>query len=255
MKTSEILKKYSAFRSNMGVPIDIRLLNKHWNLGKGIDKKDLYTGEINNPEIKRKIRIAEDSIDLLKVFNFVEFIGISGSVASGFADEGDDIDIFVVVKNDRAWIYRAVVLFRNIFHKKIRTGEFFLKDKVCVNFILEQRSLSLDPDIFNLNEIISLIPIFNHQYIQTIFANNEWLFDKYAVRRIEIDEEYNKKVLNRRYPLFIVLNFFFFVPQLVYMIISGHNPDFRRIWGNYKKGRIEFFPKDFKEEKLKNLET
>ena len=56
-------------------------------------------------------------IPILLVGNLVKFIGISGSVGSGFAKE-DDIDIFVVTRNGTMWLYRALVQI-NIFIERL----------------------------------------------------------------------------------------------------------------------------------------
>ena len=252
---TQILKKYSLFRKNMGVVIDEKVLERFWEINKkekeGVDN----VGEINNPVLEEKINIAKESLKYLLLFNWVKFVAISGSVASGFAKDEDDIDIFVVVKNDRLWIYRAVLLFRNIFHKNIRVGEGpkDVKDKLCMNFLIEERDLELDEDMFNLNEIISLIPIYNESYYSNILYYNPWLFDKYLVSKKNLVNG-GEEICNMRFCFLALLNLLCFVAQLSYMYIAKHDPDMNRIWNNYKRGRIEFFPKDFREEKLKELE-
>lgn len=246
----------------MGISIDREVLFTFWEeeILKGIELEDISTGKIESSCLIKKVQIARDSIKYLLVSNWVKFIAISGSVASGFAKEEDDIDIFVVVKNDRTWIYRAIILSRNVFHRKIRMGDGKegVKDKLCINFISEERGLSLDPDIFNLNEIISLIPLYKENYLRVLFSQNEWLFDKYLISRkvlaIEKKESFREEK-NRRYFLFSICNMIFLLPQILYMLVTGHDPDIGRIRENYKRGRIEFFPKDFKMKKINSLES
>lgn len=253
MKTEQILKEYSLFRRNMGIPIDKKVYLKFWGnrILDGIDIK-----EINSSILKEKIDIAKISLKSLMLFDWVKFIAISGSVASGFAKNEDDIDIFIIVKNNRAWIYRGIILFMDIFHKKIRVegNGRNVKDKLCVNFITEERNLSLESDIFNLNEIISLIPLYNEEYFTNLLENNKWIFDKYSVSKRLLDGGYTKNDL-KRYPLFFFVNLFFLYPQLLHMIVFNHKPDINRIMENFKNGRIEFFPKNFKKEKLNDLKS
>ena len=251
MKTEEILKKYSVFRKNIGIAIDKDIYEKFWNVK---DTVEVEIMDINNPVLERKIKTAKNSVKYLLVFNWVKFIAVSGSVASGFASDEDDIDVFVVVKNDRAWIYRALILFENIFHRKIRMWTRDVKDKLCVNFITEERDLSLEPDMFNLNEIVSLIPVYNEKYFMNILRNNMWLFDRYFVSRKLLDIKY-KHNSTRRYPLYYAVNILFIIPQVLFMLLLNHKPDIRRIKDNFKRGRIEFFPKDFRKEKLSCLES
>lgn len=252
---TQILKKYSLFRKNMGVVIDEKVLERFWEINKNEREELENVGEIKNPVLEQKINIAKESLKYLLLFNWVKFIAISGSVASGFAKKEDDIDIFVVVKNDRLWIYRAVLLFRNIFHKNIRVGDGpkDVKDKLCMNFLVEERDLELEEDMFNLNEIVSLIPIYNQSYYSNILYSNSWLFDKYLISK-KVLQNGGEESCQWRFSFLALLNFFCFVVQLLYMYIAKHDPDINRIWNNYKRGRIEFFPKGFREEKLKELE-
>jgi predicted nucleotidyltransferase len=251
MKIEEILKKYSVFRENMGIAIDKKVCLKFWNIE---NVKNIRIEKIDNLVLKEKLDMARNSIKYLLVFNWVKFIAVSGSVASGFAKDEDDIDVFIVLKNDRAWIYRAVILFRNIFHRKIRMGNGNVRNKLCVNFIAEERDLLMEEDIFNLNEILSLIPVYNDEYFVNVLRNNEWLFDKYLLSGKLLDAEYEKNSI-KRYPVFYMLNIVCLIPQLVFMLIFNHKPDIARIKKNFKRGRIEFFPKDFKQEKLSVLES
>jgi len=148
-----------------------------------------------------------------------------------------------------------------MFHRKIRIGDGkgSVKNKLCVNFICEERGLSLNPDIFNLNEIISLIPIYKEEYLKVLLNHNGWLFDKYLISKKVLNKkpliqiQLSKDEENKRNILFFIFNIIFLVPQILYMLITGHNPDIKRIKENYKKGRIEFFLKDFKMEKINSL--
>jgi len=262
MKIEQILKKYSLFRRNMGISIDRKTLSVFWDkeILERMDLTGVSVEDIENPFLIEKVQIGRKSLKYLLVFNWVKFIALSGSIASGFVKKEDDIDIFIVVKNDRAWIYRAIILFKNIFHRKIRTGDGNkgVKDKLCVNFISEERGLSLNPDIFNLNEIISLIPLYKKNYLRILFSQNEWLFDKYLISRKVLDiekEESSKDEENKRYFFLSICNLIFLLPQILYMLITRHDPDIGRIWENYKRGRIEFFPKEFKMKKINSLES
>jgi predicted nucleotidyltransferase len=184
----------------------------------------------------------------LKFFNWVKFVGISGSVAAGFAKEDDDIDIFVVVKNYTSWMYRGLIVFRNIFHHKIRTkldGKR-VKDKFCLNLICEERDVMFDEDVFNFHELVYLIPIFNERYLNYIYSQNIWLRETYGVK----GELLMSKVIGSKKGglLFKVINFIFFIAEVCFMFLTFHKPEWNRLWSNYKRGRIEFFPWEFKKE-------
>lgn len=200
-----------------------------------------------------KLRVAKENLEKLKVFKWVRFIGVSGSVAAGFAEKDDDIDVFVVVRNGTMWIYRAIIAFRNIFHNKIRAKRHKeVKDKLCVNLICEERGLEFPRDIFNMHELIFLIPLYNKKYKRYILSMNPWMERDFLVKK----ELFRTRLIPEKkvfFPLRL-LNFFAFIAQLTFMSLSGHNPEMKRLVGNYRKGRIEFFEYDYRMDKLENYE-
>lgn len=230
---------------NQGISSDKSL--RIW--GKDFNKE--YVGKNENKSLDKKIKIAQDSISVLLMSNLVKFIGISGSVGSGFAKEEDDIDIFVVTRNGSMWLYRALVQIKNIFHRKIRIkGEKNVKDKLCLNLIAEERGLEFENDIFNLNELMYLIPIYNEKYINYIYSQNKWLEIEYGIKR---ENMITKIKPQKEVNIFLqILNKFLYYLQLIYMQLARHRPDLERIRENSKKGRIEFFPKKFRERKIKD---
>ena len=200
-------------------------------------------------ESLEKLEIAKEGLSKLKVFNWVRFVGVSGSVAAGFAKESDDIDIFVVVRNGTMWLYRGIIVFRNIFHNKIRAKRHKdVRDKLCVNLICEERGLEFPNDIFNMHELLFLIPIYNKQYKGYVFSVNSWLERDFYVKK----ELLRSRTIPKKKVFFVLrfFNFLAFVGQLIFMFISGHNPETKRLVENYRKGRIEFFEYEFRVEKL-----
>lgn len=229
--------------------------------GMGITKEESLRiwGEAYSPALMKSVnrcvdekkKIAEKNISVLLVGDMVKFIGISGSVGSGFAEEEDDIDIFVVVTDGTMWLYRALVQVRNIFQKKIRIkGEKVVKDKFCLNLIAEERGLAFDSDIFNFNELMYLIPIYNEKYINYIYSQNQWLMEKYGVMQENMIT--NIKPQKQANVFLRILNKLLYYFQLAYMKIANHRPDIKRIEDNSRKGRIEFFPKRFRKKKIEN---
>lgn len=249
--------KLSQFRSLMNQEVYQEDIRKIWGESylSSIKKRKKNIPNTNpNPFLGKKIEIAKESIPILLALNLVKFIGISGSVASGFAKEEDDIDIFIVVRNHSMWIYRALVQLKNIFQKKIRTQRDGrnVKDKLCLNLIVEERGLSFNPDIFNFNELMYLIPIYNEKYIKYIYSKNTWLQDEYGVKKELLITKIKPQ---KRVNFFVrIMNTFFYYLQLIYMKLAKHRPDLERIKKNSKTGRIEFFPKKFRERKIKKYE-
>lgn len=238
--------KLQQFRSLIGTDISEEDSKRIWGKTFPQMKRKRY-----NTNVTKKIKIAQDNISELLLGNLVKFIGISGSVGSCFAKEDDDIDVFVVVRNGSMWIYRGIIVFRNIFHNKIRAKRHTnVKDKLCLNLIAEERGLSFDSDIFNFNELVYLKPIYNPGYLNYIYSKNRWLVEKYDIKE---DLLFTKIKSQKRVSLIVrIMNTILYYLQLLFMQLSGHRPDFVRLSENAKKGRIEFFPKTFKRRKIRN---
>ncbi len=244
------LSELQKFRKRMELGVSKEQAKYIWGKSfvKGNDQS--FDEEIKNVEVLRKVEIAKNDIKYLKALGLLKFVGISGSVGAGFAKEDDDIDVFVVVKNYTSWIYRGIITLKNIFHhriRRIRNGDV-VKDKFCVNLICEERDLRFESDIFNFHELMYLIPIFNEKYLNYIYSQNDWLRERYGVK----NELFVSRIFvsKRSNWLVRIINFKFFVLQLLFMIVSLHKPEIGRLWGNYKRGRIEFYPVGFKGEKI-----
>ncbi len=245
------------FRSKIPAYLSKKKINDVWDITVKEDKyKDISTR--TQKIIKTKLKIVKRNLDWIVFKPLVRFVGISGSIASEFVRNKDDIDFFIVVKNDTAWIYRLYLYAMNVFKRWIRSRERqnVVKDKFCMNYIVEERALGLEADLFNLNELLYLKPIYNEGYLSVIFLVNTWVKDIY-----QISEKFLKrdiltlgmlKPLTRRNFLFFLLNIFCFVGQLTFMTIMGHKPDIKRLWYGFRLGEIEFFPKDFKSKVYSN---
>lgn len=242
------VEKLEKFRALMGVSLKKDDVKRIW--GKSFLRESTEKYKQNgNDIVKEKLEYAKEIIKILTVFNLVKFIGASGSVGAGFAKEEDDIDIFVVVKDGTAWVYRGLISISNLFHNKIRAKRHrIIKDKLCLNMICEERGLEFDNDMFNFHELMFLVPLYNEKYLNFIYSNNLWLRDSYSVKR---DLLFSKISKGKGANIFVkFLNTLFYMLQIFFMYISNHKPDLKRITKNYKKGRIEFFEEDFKTDKL-----
>ncbi len=243
---TKALLELGKFRLRMGLGVSREQAKYIW--GKGFVKSNdqSFDEEVKNVEVVRKVDIAKNGIKYLKAFGLLKFVGISGSVGAGFAKEEDDIDVFVVVKNYTSWIYRGIITLKNLFHhriRRIRNGDV-VKDKFCVNLICEERDLVFESDIFNFHELMYLIPIYNEKYLNYIYSQNDWLRKVYGVKGELL---VSRVFVSKRSNWFLkIVNFKFFILQLLFMIISLHRPEIARLWNNNKRGKIEFFDGDFR---------
>lgn len=244
-KSVENLEK---FRTLMGAPLQKNDIKRIWGKSFLRGSESKY-GKGNNKIVENKLEYAKSTIKVLKVFNLVKFIGVSGSVGAGFAKEDDDIDMFVVVRDGTAWIYRGLISLRNLFHNKIRAKRHkIIKNKLCLNMICEEMGLKFEEDIFNFHELMFLIPLYNEKYLNFVYSNNPWLRDIYGVKK---DLLYSRIYIEKRTNIFLkFFNAIFYILQISFMYISNHKPDVKRIIRNYKNGKIEFFEEDFKKKKI-----
>ncbi len=256
-KIKNIINQLYRFRSVIPANLTVKKVKEVWDVNFE-EKKLTRVIEPRKNIIKEKMNIARESMNIFLLPIFVKFVGVSGSVGSEFAKKEDDIDLFIVTKNDTVWIYRILLYIKNLFSKKIRSkGDKDVKDKFCINFLVEERALEFEDDIFNLNELLYLKPLYNKRYLPVIFLNNSWLKDKYFVSNKFLKRESLKvgdiKNLKKRKHILIPINFIAFIMQFVYMLITDHKPDLKRLLTGFKKGRVEFYPKSFKENKMKDL--
>ncbi len=239
-ETVEILRK---FRQNMGSDFYQE------------DARRIFRAKLTElpqseawPVSEKKLQYARAFCQHMLVGNFVKYIGVSGSVAAGIAKEEDDIDLFIVVKNNTLWIYRGLMLLKNLFNKKLRRADSTeVKDILCPNHIVEERGLKFEDDVFNLHEIYYLKHVYNPDYFDKILASNQWIRSWGGVVPVS-------DITLKRMSIFReAMNLYFFLPQLLFMFLSRHKPDVKRIFQNYLSGKIEFFPANFKSKVLKLL--
>jgi hypothetical protein len=258
-KIRDVVDKLYQFRAKIPANLAIEKVKRVW----GIDISQDSVPELIEPRkniIEEKIKIAEYSVDKILLKRFVKFVGVSGSVASEFASDQDDIDLFIVVRNDTVWIYRLFLYLRNLGKDSIRSkGNPDVKNKLCINFLVEQRAMDFESDIFNLNELIYLKPLYNKNFIHVIFLSNSWLEEKYLVSEEFLGKEKLKvgdlKEIGKRNYFLTIINFVAFLLQILFMIFTNHDPDIKRLFVGFREGRVQFYPKGFKEEKLKNINT
>ncbi len=257
---NDIVEKFITFRKNMNCTLTLSKARYIWGrksvemLEPGV-KESLrkHSREKNEDVAQQKIRIAKERLKRVVVFNWVQFVGISGSIAAGFTKEEDDIDLFIVVKDGCAWIYRGILTLRNIFNHTNRTkrdGEN-VKDLFCINYIVEERGLEINADMFNMHELMYLIPLYNSPYLNYIYKENPWLVERFGVNRNLLVT----KVRRSEKVGWVVraINFFAYIAQVMFMYVAGHRPELKRLQEGYRRGRIVFYPKEFKERVLKEL--
>lgn len=152
------------------------LLNK-----KQIFRFDEFYTLRNDPSlIQRRRKGNEHAEELLHIANrigarlykfpFVKGVGISGSLSKNYADEGADIDFFIITQANRLWIARTLL------HclKKISylTGK---QHWYCMNYFIDEEALLMtEKNIFIATEVLTLKPVCGIDAMDTFFEVNNW---------------------------------------------------------------------------------
>lgn len=115
---------------------------------------------------------------MLGVIPTVLFIGISGSVAVGNADETDDIDFFVITANHSLYATRLfILLILQLMGKRRKRNEVKPKNKVCLNMLIDQDGMHFTKPhtLYTARELVQLYPLFERgDYYQKLLQKNSW---------------------------------------------------------------------------------
>jgi len=176
-------------------------------------------------KMKKAINLSKE---ISEKFKDIIFIGVSGSVASGHPKERDDIDIFIITKDNKLWKNRLKlrwwIFIKQVPHRK--RGETEEKNQFCFNLWLDESELKIKKDKQNLKNGVDLIllkSLVNKEtaYEKFLLANNwvkKWVATGYArlVDRSSIVDRRYKKNKKSNF-LDKITNYLYFWPQYWYM--------------------------------------
>jgi hypothetical protein len=129
-----------------------------------IDKRE--KGEEHAAMLLPKARRAAKFISL---FPFVKFVGISGSLSKGYADERTDFDFFIVTAANTLWICRTLLHLTKKMSYLVGRQHW-----MCMNYFIDEQKLELEEkNIFTQIELSTLIPVYNQDMYRSILLNNK----------------------------------------------------------------------------------
>ena len=108
----------------------------------------------------------------IAAFPFVRFVGISGSLSKGYANERSDYDYFIVTAGERLWICRTILhLFKKL---TFLTGA---QHRFCMNYFIDEEHLELEEqNLFTAIELSTLVPVAGeHVYCRLREENAYWV--------------------------------------------------------------------------------
>lgn len=146
-------------------------------------RKNIVNKRIAREKISvRKLKKARKVINILGTLPMVYFVGISGALSMENCEDDDDIDIFVICKDNFVWTTRIfliiILIFLGVYRRK---NDKYFKDKICLNLIIAKRKMTYfksRQSLYLAHEIIQLLPILdkNNTYKKFI-EENKWVFD------------------------------------------------------------------------------
>lgn len=101
---------------------------------------------------------------------FVRMVAVTGSLARDAAEEGGDIDLLVVVGDQRLWACRAMI---GLLTRRARRAGV----ELCANYLLAADRLALEErDVYTAHELAQMVPLVGIEtYRRLREANAPWL--------------------------------------------------------------------------------
>jgi hypothetical protein len=123
-----------------------------------------------NHKAETLLTIAYKIGGFLYQFPFVRGIGISGSLSKNYADQGTDIDFFIITRTNRLWIARTLMhLFKKL---TFITGHQHL---YCMNYYIDEEAMRIEEqNIFTATELVTLLPVCGNGTMDRFYDQNNW---------------------------------------------------------------------------------
>jgi len=133
---------------------------------------------------RARYREIKKMLDIFSKIDLIRFIGVSGAVAAGNADEKSDINLFVIAKTNSVWTARFWTSMYTKFKPKAKHVKF--------NIFVSSSNLEWgDKNIYTAHEILLLKPLFNKGAVYEKFIQkNLWVFDyfsNYPFEKVSMD--------------------------------------------------------------------
>lgn len=146
-----------------------------------------------NALAEKKLAAAMRAGKIIYAFPFVKYVGISGSLSKGYAEDKSDFDFFIVTQENRLWISRTLL---HLFKKL--TFLFGQQHKFCMNYFIDESALEIkERNYFVAIELATLIAVKGFAINELLHKKNTWLkhFLPNAYMRNTLPLELNKPIL------------------------------------------------------------
>jgi predicted nucleotidyltransferase len=123
-----------------------------------------------NVRARQMLETSEKIAAFLSRFPFVRGVAVSGSLSKNFADEGSDIDLFIITAPNRLWLART---FMHLFKKL--TYLFNNQHLFCMNYYIDEEMLQIrEKNVYTATEVVTLLPLRGITAFESFYQNNSW---------------------------------------------------------------------------------
>lgn len=127
-----------------------------------------------------KWEIVAKAVALLASLPTLEAVFVSGSLAVNNAEEGDDIDLFILTKPNTIWVSRLLVLIcLTLLGKRRSFNTTIEKDLLCPNMLMTSSRMAIpvgQRDLYIAHEIVQMVPILSRNQMHLKFLQaNHWV--------------------------------------------------------------------------------
>ena len=110
------------------------------------------------------------------------------------ATKDDDIDLFIISKQNRMWTARFLaVFFASLLNLRRNRSGKNTSNKVCLNMFLDERALKMPKfkqNFYIAHEVLQMKPIINkNNSYQKFLIANRWVFKVFPNSRIILNDE------------------------------------------------------------------
>jgi len=201
--TAEEIKEYLY---NYKKPIHIKEIKGTLDEMESIEKiHDYYVLKGNGKLIDiRKSRkfIAEKFWERVRQYGqyiakvpFVKMIAICNNLAYDNPTESSDIDLFIIIKEDRMWLTRLIITLIFQFHGVRRHGNK-IAGRFCLSFFITPKKINMEPLLLKPEDPYMaywtklIAPIYGENtYKKFIEKNQEWMQNQYGLKLSEINKK------------------------------------------------------------------
>lgn len=134
------------------------------------DASLIHRRKTGNARAARMLVTAGRIAALLSHFPYVRGVGVSGSLSKQYADEGSDIDLFIITSAGRLWIARTLLhLLKKLTFLAQR------QDWFCMNYFVDEAALEIpERNVYTAIEIVTLLPMRGSAAFSAFRRVNAW---------------------------------------------------------------------------------